>query len=83
MYAELVAWCRDHMLRPELNLAHPADLALPQCVEDGAGVLRIVREHHSILGRSPEAERLRRRDSPTGSASSRPARRHHAAPVPP
>jgi uncharacterized protein (TIGR00730 family) len=48
MYAELVAWCRDHMLRPELNLAHPADLDLPQCVEDGAGVLRIVRDHHSI-----------------------------------
>ena len=47
MYAELVAWCRDHMLRPELNLANPADLALPQCVEDGAGVLQILREHYS------------------------------------
>ena len=47
MYAELVAWCRDHMLRPELNLAHPQDLALPQCVEDGQGFLRILREHYS------------------------------------
>jgi uncharacterized protein (TIGR00730 family) len=46
MYAELVAWCRDHMLRPELNLANPADLALPQCVEDGAGVLQVLREHY-------------------------------------
>src|SRR3954470_9752219 len=46
MYAELVAWCRDYMLRPELNLANPADLALPQCVEDGAGVSQIVREHY-------------------------------------
>src|SRR5215203_3263851 len=33
MYAELVAWCRQHMLRPELSLANPEDLALPQCVE--------------------------------------------------
>lgn len=48
MYVELVAWCRDHMLRPELNLANPADLALPQCVEDGAGVSQIVREHYLI-----------------------------------
>jgi len=47
MYAELVNWCRQHMLRPELNLAHPEDLALPQCVEDGAGILRILREHYS------------------------------------
>jgi len=47
MYAELVVWCRHHMLLPELSLAHPEDPALPQCVEDGAGILRIVREHHS------------------------------------
>ena len=47
MYAELVAWCQQHMLRPELHLANSEDLALPQCAEDGAGVLRIVREHYS------------------------------------
>ena len=47
MYAEFVAWCQDHMLHSELNLADPEDLALPQCVEDGAGVLQIVREHYS------------------------------------
>src|SRR3954454_7114791 len=32
MYAELVAWCRQYMLRPELYLANPEDLALPQSV---------------------------------------------------
>src|SRR4051812_48981785 len=47
MYAEFVAWCEDHMLHSELNLANPEDLALPQCVEDGAGVLQIVHEHYS------------------------------------
>jgi hypothetical protein len=47
MYAELVAWCRRHMLRPELHLAHPEDIALPICVEDGPGILQILREHHA------------------------------------
>ena len=47
MYAELVDWCRHHMLLSELSLAHPEDLALPQCVEDEAGILRILREHYS------------------------------------
>jgi len=47
MYAELVAWCRDHMLRQEPRLAAPEDIALPQCVEDGPGILRIVRAHYS------------------------------------
>ena len=31
MYAELVARCLRHMLRPELQLAHPEDIALPIC----------------------------------------------------
>lgn len=47
MYAELVNWARAYMLRPEFPLASPEDLALPQCVEDGPGVLRILREHHT------------------------------------
>ena len=47
MYAELVAWTRAYMLRPEFPLASPEDLALPQCVEDGPGVVRILREHHA------------------------------------
>jgi predicted Rossmann-fold nucleotide-binding protein len=44
MYGELVAWCRDHMLRPDIQLANAEDIALPHCVEDGPGVVRIVRE---------------------------------------
>src|SRR4051795_328175 len=55
MYAELVAWCQYHMLLSELSLAHPEDLALPQCVEDGAGILRIVREHYSTWQNAPSS----------------------------
>jgi uncharacterized protein (TIGR00730 family) len=46
MYADLVAWCQRYMLRPELPLAHPEDIALPECVEDKAGILRILRGHY-------------------------------------
>jgi len=47
MYGELLAWCRDHMLRPDVPLANAEDIELPHCVEDGPGVLRIVREHQA------------------------------------
>lgn len=47
MYAQLVAWSRDWMLRPEFPLASPEDMALPQCVDDGQGILKIIREHHT------------------------------------
>ncbi len=48
MYADLVAWCRTHMVGQEPRLAAPEDIALPQCVEDGPGILQVVRRHHSI-----------------------------------
>jgi predicted Rossmann-fold nucleotide-binding protein len=47
MYEELVGWARNYMLRPEVPLASPEDLTLPQCVEDGRGILRILRDHHA------------------------------------
>ncbi len=54
MYAELVAWCRTHMLRPDCPLASPADLDLPICVDDGAAIVRIIREHHEGWQRARE-----------------------------
>ena len=47
MYEDLVAWTRTSMLRPDLALASPKDLDLPQCVTDVPGILRIIREHHA------------------------------------
>ncbi len=48
MYADLVAWCRTSMLRPDFPLASPEDMALPQCVEDGAAIVRIIQGHHEV-----------------------------------
>jgi uncharacterized protein (TIGR00730 family) len=47
MYAELVEWCKKHMLRTESPLASPQDMAIPVCVEDGPSIVRLIREHHA------------------------------------
>jgi len=47
MYADLVDWCRTYMLRPDFRLANPEDMAIPVCVEDGPGIVRVIREHHA------------------------------------
>lgn len=47
MYQELVAWCRQWMLREDFPLASPADLTLPICVDDGAAILPLIGAHHT------------------------------------
>jgi uncharacterized protein (TIGR00730 family) len=47
MWADLVAWCRTYMLRPDVPLASPEDMTIPTCVDDGPAILRIIREHHA------------------------------------
>jgi uncharacterized protein (TIGR00730 family) len=47
MYAELVDWCKKHMLRDDCPLASPRDMSIPVCVEDGPSILRLIRQHHA------------------------------------
>jgi len=47
MYEELLAWCRQHMLRSDIPLANADDIALPLCVADGPGVLAILQSRHA------------------------------------
>lgn len=47
MWSELVDWARRAMLRPDAPLASAEDMAIPVCVNDGASILKIVREHHA------------------------------------
>ena len=54
MYAELVAWCRNHMLRPDCPLAAEKDLRIPVCVNDGPAIVQLVREHHAAWVRARE-----------------------------
>lgn len=46
MYAELVDWCKRHMLRPDCPLASAEDMTIPVCVEDGPSIIEIVRARH-------------------------------------
>jgi hypothetical protein len=57
MYAELVAWCRSYMLRPEFPLASEKDMTIPVCVEDGPAILRVIREHHAAWKKAHEPSR--------------------------
>jgi uncharacterized protein (TIGR00730 family) len=47
MWAELVAWARQNLLKPELSLASLEDLAIPRCVGTADEALAVLREHHA------------------------------------
>jgi uncharacterized protein (TIGR00730 family) len=47
MYAELVGWCKTHMLRADCPLASAKDMTIPVCVEDGESIVRLICEHHA------------------------------------
>jgi predicted Rossmann-fold nucleotide-binding protein len=57
MYAEMVDWCRNSMLRADCPLASPEDMDIPTCVEDGPSILRIIREHHTTWCEQQKASR--------------------------
>ena len=43
MWAELVAWARRYMLRPDFALAGAADIEIPRCVNDVAAAVAVIR----------------------------------------
>jgi hypothetical protein len=47
MWAELVDWAKKNLLKPELALASPADLAIPRCVNTAAEAVALIQEHHA------------------------------------
>jgi uncharacterized protein (TIGR00730 family) len=57
MWADLVEWAKNFMLRADFPLASPADFSIPVCCQSGAEVLEIVRKHHARwhAGREPKA----------------------------
>ncbi|MGO9604327.1 MAG: LOG family protein [Candidatus Binataceae bacterium] len=42
MWADFVAWARQHLLRPELDLAAPEDLEIPRCVDTAEQAMAII-----------------------------------------
>jgi uncharacterized protein (TIGR00730 family) len=47
MWAELVDWAKRNLLKPELSLAGPEDMAIPRCVKTADEGIALVREHHA------------------------------------
>jgi uncharacterized protein (TIGR00730 family) len=47
MWAELVDWAKKNLLKPELNLANPDDLAIPRCVKTADEAIALLRDHHA------------------------------------
>ena len=44
---ELVDWCRESMLKPDVPLASAPDLDIPLCVADAPAAVRAVPEHQA------------------------------------
>jgi uncharacterized protein (TIGR00730 family) len=47
MWRGLVEWATANMLRPGFELASPPDMQIPQCVDNGAEAVAIIRDHHA------------------------------------
>lgn len=47
MWEGLVDWARQSLLSPQLALASPADLDIPQCVATADEAIALLREHHA------------------------------------
>ena len=47
MWTGLVDWARTSLLNPELALASPEDMNIPQCVDTADEAVALIREHHS------------------------------------
>ena len=46
MWAEFIKWGQQYFLRPEFELAGPADRKIPHCVETAAEAVAIIRPHY-------------------------------------
>jgi uncharacterized protein (TIGR00730 family) len=47
MWHGLVQWAAEQMLRPGFELAKPADVKIPQCVDDADGAIAIIQREHA------------------------------------
>lgn len=43
----LLAWAKEAMLRPDVPLVSPEDLAIPRVLADGDSIIRAIRDHHA------------------------------------
>lgn len=56
MWAEFIKWGHQYLLRPEFELASPADLTIPQCVETADQAVAIIRRRYEQWVREPDSQ---------------------------
>jgi uncharacterized protein (TIGR00730 family) len=47
MWAELVKWAREYLLKSEPPLANPEDIDIPKCVNTADEAIALLRDHHA------------------------------------
>ncbi len=47
MWTDFVDWAKSNLLKPQLSLASPEDMAIPQCVNTADEAIALLCEHHS------------------------------------
>jgi uncharacterized protein (TIGR00730 family) len=60
MWADFVAWGRQYLLRPELPLANPEDLAIPHCVDTVDQAVALIRTPRRVASRTARIDMTRR-----------------------
>ena len=46
MWSDLVAWARQHLLKPDHPLASPEDMNIPVCLKSADEAVAVIRKHH-------------------------------------
>ncbi len=60
MYADLVAWARMYMLRPEFPLANRSDMDIPLCVNTADEAIAAIRRHHAVWKKQQQVKKISR-----------------------
>jgi uncharacterized protein (TIGR00730 family) len=47
MWADLVDWAKEHMLRTQPPLANPEDMLIPRCLNTAEEAIALINEHHT------------------------------------
>ncbi len=57
MWRALVEWAHQYMLRPGFELASPADMTIPRCVDGAAEAVALIRDRHATWTATQTAAR--------------------------
>jgi len=66
MYAKLVDWAREYMLRPEFPLASTEDMKIPLCVNTADEAIAVIRKDHAAWQKAQRKGTAKARNARSG-----------------